>query len=89
MLSEKFKPFFVSFMKKIKKQADGKRFFNRKDQFLSTTGVFNFLTELPSIQSTEQCETNESVEQLICYIMVVNTHMPWQDILTRGRIQGD
>lgn len=76
-------------MRKIKIQADGKRLFKRKDQFLSTVGVSNFLTELPSIQNTEQCETNESVEQLISYIMVVNTHMPLQDILTRGRIQGD
>lgn len=89
VLSKKFKPFFVSFMRKIKIQADGKWLFKRKDQFLSTVGVSNFLTELPSIQNTEQCETNESVEQLISYIMVVNTHMPLQDILTRGRIQGD
>lgn len=89
MLSKKFKPFFVSFMRKIKKQADGKRLFNRKDQFPSAIGVFNFLTELPSIQNTEQRETNESVEQLIYYIMLVNTHMPLQDILTRGRISGD
>lgn len=47
------------------------------------------MTELPSIQNTEQCETNESDEQLIYYIMLVNTHVPLQDILTRARIQGD